>query len=94
MLAFDFSRTAVPKSRLGSANGFINIGGFLASFSMMYAIGVVLDVHHLLVPSKALYSIEGFRFALLTQYVVLGIGIAMFLREARKANRAATATAE
>ena len=28
---------------LGSANGIVNVGGFLASFVMMFAIGLVLD---------------------------------------------------
>ena len=33
-----------PARSLGSANGVVNVGGFLASFLMMYLVGVVLDV--------------------------------------------------
>ena len=87
MLAFDFSKSSVPKSRLGSANGFINIGGFLASFSMMYLIGLALDWQHRLHPTGSLYQISGFRVALLSQFFVLGIGISMFWIESRKAAR-------
>jgi sugar phosphate permease len=88
MLAFDFSRVSVPRSRLGSANGFINIGGFLASFTMMFLIGVVLDWHHGLDRASPLYSLDGFRLALAVQFVVLGLGIAMFAVEARQAKNA------
>lgn len=84
MLAFDFTKSHIPIQRLGSANGFVNIGGFLASFTTMFLIGVLLDVHHALQPNQHVYSVSGFRFALPVQFLVLCIGTIFFLREYRK----------
>ena len=44
LIGFDFARTFNPLRSLGSANGVVNVGGFLASFVMMYLIGVALDI--------------------------------------------------
>lgn len=88
MIAFDFSRTFASKKVLGSANGFVNIGGFLASFTMMFLIGLVLDLLHAskIATSEAqLYSLANFRVAFLVPFVVVGGGITMFLRERRLA---------
>lgn len=84
MMAFDFTKAAVPKSRLGSANGFVNIGGFLASFSIIFLIGLLLDLYHAQNVTQQLYSIGAFRFALPIQFVVLAIGLIMFLLEYSK----------
>ena len=46
MIGFDFARTFNPLRNLGSANGVVNVGGFLASFIMMFLIGVLLDVQN------------------------------------------------
>ncbi|HEX4056682.1 MAG TPA: MFS transporter, partial [Galbitalea sp.] len=43
LIGFDFARTFNPLRSLGSANGIVNVGGFLASFVMMFAIGLILD---------------------------------------------------
>jgi sugar phosphate permease len=87
MLAFDFTKTAVPKKQLGSANGFVNIGGFLASFTMMFAIGALLDFFHLQHADQKLYSAAGFRFAFPSQFVFITFGVIMFLVEYSKANK-------
>jgi sugar phosphate permease len=84
MLAFDFTKTSVPKVRMGSANGFVNIGLFLASFAMVFLIGTLLDLFHAFNRDYPLYSVEGFRFALPIQFVVTGFGIIMFSRESSK----------
>lgn len=44
-LAFDFARTFNPRSSLGSASGIVNVGGFTASFTVMFLIGLLLDLH-------------------------------------------------
>ena len=44
LIGFDFARTFNPMRSLGSASGVVNVGGFLASFVMMYLIGLVLDI--------------------------------------------------
>lgn len=82
MVAFDYTRQYVPKKELGSTNGFVNIGGFLATFSMMFVIGVVLDVYYNSVGKAAglpLYSLDGFRIAFVTVLVVIGFGLSMYL---------------
>lgn len=89
MIAFDFSRSFAKKNVLGSANGFVNIGGFLASFTMMFLIGLVLDMAHSIRSasgeSNELYNLVNFRIAFIAPLVVAGFGLAMFLRERRLA---------
>jgi MFS family permease len=84
MIAFDFSRSYVIKSELGVTNGFINIGGFLASLSMMALIGFVLDYVHDSDLGSQLYSTNGFRAAFATQFLILAVGLAGLLSSARK----------
>jgi sugar phosphate permease len=90
LIGFDFARTFNPMRSLGSANGVVNVGGFLASFVMMYLIGLVLDVlNRLRIDGGAasdLFSWDSFRIALTVQYVVIGIGVA-FLLVARRRTR-------
>ncbi len=38
LIGFDFARTSNPLHSLGSANGIVNVGGFLASFVGLYAL--------------------------------------------------------
>ena len=79
MIAMDFTRQFVPKKKLGSVNGFVNIGGFSATFTMMFLIGLVLDLHHWLSGGEsALYSLAGFRLAFLSVIAVTGFGLVMF----------------
>lgn len=89
MIAMDYTRSFIEKRRLGTAIGFVNIGGFLATFSMMFMAGLILDL--VKAASEAtgtpveLYSLNGFRWAMSVQFLVLAIGSIMFLVERRKA---------
>ena len=85
MVAFDFSKDFVPKERLGSANGFANVGGFLASFVMMYLTGLAIDLLHNPESGIDRYNIESFRWAFATQFIVIAVGLFYFRRESRKA---------
>lgn len=85
MIAMDYARTFVDKSRLGTATGFVNIGGFLATFTMMFLAGIILDLYKAATRSAELYSLEGFRWAMSVQFLVLGLGASMFLFERKKA---------
>jgi len=89
MIAFDYARTFVPKQKLGTASGVVNVGGFVATFSMMFIAGLVLDIvkvnRESAGASVELYSIEGFKWAMLVQLAVIILGISMFLLERRKA---------
>jgi sugar phosphate permease len=90
LIGFDFARTFNPLRSLGSANGIVNVGGFLASFVMMFIIGIVLDSYARATGASSqpssLYSLAGFRIAFLVQYVVVGIGV-VFLMIARRQTR-------
>lgn len=85
MIGFDFARTYNPSSRLGTATGIVNIGGFVASLVSMYLVGLVLDV--LLntgFSNGNLYDLAAFRLALAVQFLVMGAGVAGILRNRRK----------
>ena len=90
LIGFDFARTFNPMRSLGSANGVVNVGGFLASFVMMYLIGLVLDLENSIRvaggAASDLFGWDSFRIALLVQYLVIGIGVVYLLR-ARKRTR-------
>lgn len=91
VIGFDYARTFNPARSLGSASGVVNVGGFLATFSMMFLIGVVLDLIDRArggtgIPSQ-LYSFESFRFAFLVQYVVVGVGVGFLLSARRRTRR-------
>ena len=90
LVGFDFARTFNPLRSLGSANGVVNVGGFLASFVMMFAIGVALDLLDRMriaggLPSD-IFAWDSFRIALLIPYLVVGTGV-VFLLQARRRTR-------
>lgn len=84
MIAFDFTKDIVSKDRLGSANGFANVGGFLASFVMMYLTGLVIDIFQAITGSVERYTIEAFRWGFASQLLVVAVGIIFFTVERRK----------
>lgn len=80
MVAFDYSRTYVPNAELGAANGFINIGGFLAGLLMIGSIGLLLDAQRALNPGTGLYDSTHFKLALCVQFAVVGFGLWRFAK--------------
>jgi MFS family permease len=81
MIAFDFSREHTKKSELGATNGFVNIGGFLASFSMIFIVGVVLDAFffwHGKAQGLPLYSLDGFKWSFIVVFAISGFGLWRF----------------
>ncbi|WP_423917227.1 MFS transporter [Frigoribacterium sp. 2-23] len=91
LIGFDFARTFNPLRSLGVANGIVNVGGFLASFVMMFLIGVVLDRLDAArvgagLPSD-LFSLEAFRVAFCVQYLVIGVGVVGLLVARRHTRR-------
>jgi hypothetical protein len=80
MVGFDFARTFNPTTTLGTAQGMVNMGGFVASLLVMQAMGVILD-------AAGGYSFESFRLAWTVQYavwLVAAIGILITRRKARR----------
>jgi sugar phosphate permease len=84
LIGFDFARTFNPQRNHGSANGVVNVGGFTASFVMVYLIGLLLDLQDgWRVAGGAesnLYALDSFRVAFSVQFIVVGIGVFFLLR--------------
>jgi sugar phosphate permease len=85
LVGFDLARTFNPPTRLGSATGIVNVGGFLASLSTVTLIGIVLD--HVAPGGPTTYTVDTFRSAMAVQYLVWGLGLVQILRYRRKARR-------
>ncbi|MGN7191349.1 nitrate/nitrite transporter [Curtobacterium sp. MCBA15_004] len=86
LIGFDFARSFNPVGSLGSANGVVNVGGFLAAFVMMFLIGTLLDVVSG-ATGRTVFDWENFRVALTVQYVVVGVGVGMLLHARRRTRR-------
>jgi hypothetical protein len=71
---------------MGTANGFVNMGGFIATFSIMFAVGWVLDLALHAGWSKTLFDMAGFRLAMFVQFAVISFGLVMFFVERRKSS--------
>jgi hypothetical protein len=90
MVGFDLARTFNPPTRLGSATGIVNVGGFLASLSTVTLIGIVLD--QVAPGGPATYTADSFRVAMSVQYLVWGLGVVQILRYRRRVRRELKAT--
>ena len=85
MVGFDLARTFNPPTRLGSATGIVNVGGFLASLSTLTLIGIILD--RVAPGGPSTYDVDSFRAAMSVQYLVWGLGVAQILRYRRRVRR-------
>jgi hypothetical protein len=81
MVGFDFARTFNPSATLGTAQGMVNMGGFVASLLVMQAMGLILD-------AAGDFSFDSFRLAWTVQYAVWAFATAGILITRRKARRA------
>ena len=80
MVGFDFARTFNPSATLGTAQGMVNMGGFIASLLVMQAMGVILG-------ALGGYSFESFRVAWTVQYaiwILAVVGILITRKKTRK----------
>ena len=80
MVGFDFARTFNPRATLGTAQGAVNMGGFLASLLVMQAMGLIIG-------AAGGYSFSSFRLAWCVQYVVWAVAVVGILVTRRKARR-------
>lgn len=87
LIGFDFARTSNPLHSLGSANGIVNVGGFLASFVMMFLIGAELDVLNTAHTTAGLYALDSFRWGFAVQYVIVGVGVGFLVHARRRTRR-------
>jgi hypothetical protein len=83
MIGFDVGRTSNPASRLASASGIINQGGFYASLTLVITIGLILDWRTQGGGSD--YSASSFRWAMSAQYPLWVIGLLQVWRYRRLA---------
>jgi MFS family permease len=84
MVGFDFARTFNPSATLGTAQGMVNMGGFIASLLVMQAMGVILG-------AAGGYSFDSFRLAWTVQYAMwalAAVGILITRKKARRLMRA------
>ena len=84
MIGFDYARTFNPPSRLGTATGVVNVGGFVASLLSIELIGLILDAR---TGGSADYAIGDFKAALSVQYVFMAVGVLGILRTRRLARQ-------
>ncbi|MEV1333780.1 MFS transporter [Micromonospora costi] len=85
MIGFDYARTFNPASRIGSATGIVNVGGFVASIVLVLAVGVVLD---LATPAgRSTPDLAAFRWAFAVQYALWALGAVQVLRYRNAARR-------
>jgi MFS family permease len=83
MVGFDFARTFNSRATLGTAQGMVNMGGFIASLLVMQAMGLIIG-------SMGGYSLQAFRAAWTVQYAVWAVAIVGILITRAKARRAMT----
>ncbi|MFI1014620.1 nitrate/nitrite transporter [Streptomyces sp. NPDC020965] len=69
MIGFDFARPANPPQRQGTASGIVNMGGFTASMTTLFMVGVLLDA-----------SGGNYRIAFSCVFVLEALGVAQILR--------------
>jgi MFS family permease len=87
MVGFDFARTFNPASRLGTATGIVNVGGFTASLIAILLIGVGLDLTGSGGAGAAGYHRGDFRLAMATQYLLWAVGLAGIITSRRRVRR-------
>jgi MFS family permease len=76
MLGFDFARPANPPERQGTAAGITNMGGFVASMTTLFAIGVLLDA-----------TGDDYAVAFSAVFVLQALGLSQILRLRKQAAR-------
>lgn len=81
LISFEFARQFNPLRSHGSATGIVNVGGFVASLTMMFLIGMALDL--MSSQGALLYSWPAFRVAFVTQFLVLAVGTFFILHTRR-----------
>ncbi|MGW7380389.1 MFS transporter [Streptomyces sp. NPDC054794] len=69
MIGFDFARPANPPERQGTASGITNMGGFTASMTALFAIGILLDA-----------TGDDYTVAFSTLFVLQALGVSQILR--------------
>ena len=80
VVGFDIARTFNPGATLGTAQGTVNVGGFLAALVVMEAMGLIIE-------TSGGYSFNSFRLAWCVQYDLWSVAVVGILITRRKARR-------
>jgi len=82
LVGIDFARSFTPSRRLGTATGFVNIGGFASTIAGVLLVGVVLQV---VSPKGAtVYTLGEYRVAFASLLLVWAVGLVGVLRNRRR----------
>jgi len=82
LVGLDFARSFTPSERLGTATGFVNIGGFASTIAGVLLVGIVLQV---VSPKGAtVYTLDEYRLAFASLALVWATGLVGVLRNRRR----------
>ena len=81
LVGMDFARTFSPAERLGTASGFVNMGGFSSTIVGVLLVGVVLQL--VSPPGATTYTLNEYRVAFASLAVVWIVGLVGVLRNRR-----------
>ena len=82
-IGFDFTRTNLPHTRLGAANGVVNMGGFVGGTTLVLLMGFFLDQ----IAGGEAYTPDQLRLAWLLQIPFFVVGIVGLLLSRRSLRR-------
>lgn len=85
MIAFDLARSFHRSERYGRASGMVNMGGFIASLTTMALVGIILD--QIAPGGPETYTLDDFRIAMSSQFLLWGFGAWMIWRYRRHSLR-------
>lgn len=88
LIGMDYARTFAPRERLGTATGFVNMGGFVATIVSVLLVGLVLQLAA--PPGATAYTLDQYRVAFAALLIPWVIGVLGIVRN-RRLTRAAMA---
>ncbi|ADG73739.1 major facilitator superfamily MFS_1 [Cellulomonas flavigena DSM 20109] len=88
LVGIDYARTFSPIERLGTATGFVNMGGFTSTVVGVLLVGVVLEL--VSPPGTTTYSLDAYRAAFAALLLPWALGVAGVLHSRRRTRAALT----
>jgi len=82
LVGLDFARSFSTRERLGTASGFVNMGGFASSIAGLLLVGVVLQI--VSPPGATTYTLDEYRVAFASLLLVWLVGLVGVLRNRRR----------
>ncbi|MDN4471919.1 MFS transporter [Demequina zhanjiangensis] len=82
LIGMDYARTFAPRAQLGTATGFVNMGGFVSTIASVLLVGLVLQVAS--PAGSSVYSLDEYRIAFAALLVPWLVGVSGVLRNRRR----------